>query len=141
MATICFSYSQSHLKPIVSWIWIKTKNSYLARTSNKIRPEALPNLQKTSIVPEAEYKSPQHSITHELYNIKASTYHIKESQIPISTSHLIHLSMKEVDDSSTMYSLDSWQTCLSSLESRDNNRRTLPDEINAIHIVDGIDIR
>ena len=36
------------------------------------------------------------------------------------------------------FSLDHWQQAL---EARDSNRRSLPDAVNAVHIVDGVDTR
>ena len=36
------------------------------------------------------------------------------------------------------FSLENWQQAL---DSRDSNRRTLPDDVNAVHIVDGSDTR
>ena len=47
--------------------------------------------------------------------------------------------IKEADDNS--FSLDSWQDCIQSLEKRDNNRRVIPDSVNGIHIIDGIECR
>ena len=48
-------------------------------------------------------------------------------------------SIREVAEN--VFSLDNWQQCLDSLDTRDSNRRNLPDEVNALHILDGIDTR
>ena len=48
-------------------------------------------------------------------------------------------SIREVAEN--VFSWDNWQQCLDNLDSRDSNRRILPDEVNALHIVDGIDTR
>ena len=48
-------------------------------------------------------------------------------------------SIREVAEN--VFSLDNWQQCLDSLDTRDSNRRNLPDEINALHILEGIDTR
>ena len=62
-----------------------------------------------------------------------------------SPRHNTVITEKTVDDlhqikqaSENHFSLENWQQAL---DSRDSNRRTLPDEVNAVHIVDGSDTR
>ena len=62
-----------------------------------------------------------------------------------SPRHNTVITEKTVDDlhlikraGENHFSLENWQQAL---DSRDSNRRTLPDDLNAVHIVDGSDTR
>ena len=87
------------------------------RPRSKIHPESKmrPNGVKLGPLGPSSYLSPHHSNGEDLHEIK------------------------EVTES--IFSLDNWHQCVGSLEARDNNRRNLPNEVNAIHILDGIDVR
>ena len=83
---------------------------------SKIHPSMDSNLKHKGVrLGPSIYHSPRHNISDDLHEIK------------------------EVTES--IFSLDNWHQCVDSLEARDNNRRNLPNEINAIHILDGIDVR
>ena len=72
----------------------------------------------------------------------------KIQPVTMNQSHNTVITERMVEDldsirevSENVFSLDNWQQCLDSLDTRDSNRRILPDEVNALHIVDGIDTR
>ena len=72
----------------------------------------------------------------------------KIQPVTMTQSHNTVITERTVEDldsirevSENVFTLDNWQQCLDSLDTRDSNRRILPDEVNALHIVDGIDTR
>ena len=113
----------SHLHPLRS---VGGLISRVFKPSSKVYP----NNQRTNesnISEAAQYYSP---------NLSDSV----GSNMIISDKTIKDLEqIKEAEDNA--FSFESWQDCFQSLENRDNNKRTLPDEVNAIHIIDGIDNR
>lgn len=98
--------------------------------------QSLESIDVNGSVPSKEQKRPIRKFFSSILRPSSRIFPVEDQNTVINDRTIEDLHhIEEVREN--IFSLDSWQEAVGVLESRDSNRRNLPDEINGVHIIDG----